>query len=140
VNDVFLGTIAVSVLVIAILHVTVIVLAARAARRVGEVLTRLERDVRPIVTSLEAVAADASRVSASVASQVERADRLMTSLSTRVDEAVLALQDGVLTPARELLAILQVLRESLFGTRSPGRGREPRRGQAVEDEDALFIG
>ena len=139
-TDVFLGTIAASVLVMAIIQVSVIVWAARTARRVGDVVARLERDVRPIVASLEAMAADAARISASAASQVERADRLLGALGVRLDETVRSLQEGILSPVRELLSMLQMLRDTLFGAGRHGAGADPRRRQPVEEEDALFIG
>ena len=50
---VFLGIIAVAVLVMAIIQVAAIVFAARAARSVGEAVSRFEQDVRPIVANLQ---------------------------------------------------------------------------------------
>jgi hypothetical protein len=50
-SDVFLGAIAVAVLV----------MAARLARRVDRFADRVEQDIRPIVASLQALTADAAR-------------------------------------------------------------------------------
>jgi len=55
VTDLFLGIIAAAVLVMAVIQVAALVLAARAARRVGEAMARLEEDVRPIVANLTTV-------------------------------------------------------------------------------------
>ena len=76
-NDVFLGTIAVAVLVMAVIQVAAVVLAARAARRVGDAMARLEQDVRPIVANLQAMSSDAARAAGLAVAQVERADQLL---------------------------------------------------------------
>lgn len=139
-TDLFLGTIAVAVLVMAIIQVAVIVWAARTASRVGAAVERLEHDVRPIVANLQTIAADAARATAVAAAQVERADEALSSLRLRVDETVIALQDTLLRPARDVMAMLQALREVFFGgAQRPPRG-DPRRRTASEEEDALFIG
>ena len=82
VNDVFLGTIAAAVLVMAVIQVAAIVLAARAARRVGDAMARLEQDVRPIVANLQAVSSDAARAAGLAVAQVERADQLLAGCAS----------------------------------------------------------
>jgi hypothetical protein len=61
VNDVFLGIIAVAVLIMAIIQVAAVVVAARVARRLDRFADSLERDIRPVVASLQALTADAAR-------------------------------------------------------------------------------
>ena len=136
-TDLFLGVIAIAVLTMAIIQVGVIVFAARAAKRVGDAVNRLQDEMRPIVANLQTMSADAARVTAAAAVQVERAERLMTDLSRRLDETATSLQESILTPAREAVAILQRLRDalSIFG-----RAPQPRRPAPTEEEDALFIG
>ena len=63
-SDVFLGVIAAAVAVMAIIQVAAIVVAMRAARRVGDAVSRLETDVRPIVANLKSMSADAARAAA----------------------------------------------------------------------------
>jgi outer membrane murein-binding lipoprotein Lpp len=61
VSDVFLGIIAVAVLVMASIQVAAIVVVARMARRLDRFADRLEQDIRPVVASLQALTADAAR-------------------------------------------------------------------------------
>jgi hypothetical protein len=140
VTDLFLGIIALAVLVMAIIQVAAIVFAARAARRVGDAVSRLQDDVRPIVTHLQQISADAARATSSVASQVERAERMLGDLSKRVDDTVTTLQQSILAPARDGLAILHGIKAALASLRS-GHGHPQRKRSAhSEEEDALFIG
>jgi hypothetical protein len=136
-NELFLGLIAAAVIVMAIVQVGAIVFAARAARRVGDVVSRLQQDVSPIVANLHTITTEAARLTAAAAAQTERADRLMTDLTRRLDETAAALQESVLGPARDLVAMLQRLKEAfgVFGRAAPQRGPGP-----GEDEDPLFIG
>jgi hypothetical protein len=60
-SDVFLGAIAVAVLVMAAVQVAAVVVAVRLARRVDRFADRVEQDIRPIVASLQALTADAAR-------------------------------------------------------------------------------
>jgi hypothetical protein len=140
VTDLFLGTIAVAVLVMAILQVAVVVWAARTARRVGAAVERLEHGVRPIVASLQTIAADVAKATALAVGQVERADEALHSLRERIDETVSALQETVLRPARDVMAMLQALREVFFGGGERRPGSDTRRRATSEEEDALFIG
>lgn len=138
---VFLGVIALAVVVMAIIQVAAIVFAARAARRVGDAVSRLERDVKPIVANLQVVSSEAARVSAAAAAQVQRAEQLITDLARRVDETAASLQAGILGPAREGFAVVQGIIAALAafreGTRRDGSRTRP---APAEDEDALFIG
>lgn len=136
-TDLFLGIIAGAVLVMALIQVGLIVVAARAAKRMGEAVSQLQQEVRPIVANLQTISTDAARVTAAAAAQVERAERMMGDISRRVDETAASLQETILSPAREAVAILQRLREA-FGVF--GRGPTPRRPAAADEEDALFIG
>ena len=138
-NDVLLGLIAFGVLVMAIIQVAAIVFAARAARQVGEVVTRFETEVKPLVTNLQALTADAARVTARAAAQVERAERLLEELSARVDETAAALQDAIVRPAREGYAVLQGLM-SAFSVFRAGPQAARRQPAAESEEDAMFIG
>lgn len=60
-SEVFLGVIAVAVLVMAAIQVAAVVVALRLARRVDRFADRVEQDIRPIVASLQALTADAAR-------------------------------------------------------------------------------
>ena len=62
-SDVFLGVIAVSVLVMAGIQVAGIVIAARVARRVDRVADRMEQGVDKLFAGLQGLTEDAARAS-----------------------------------------------------------------------------
>lgn len=136
-NEVFLGLIALAVTVMAVIQVGVIVFAARAARRVGQAVARVEADIRPIVANLRAMSDDVVRTSSAAATQVERAGRVFDDLAARLEATVAALHDAVLGPARDALGVLQALRSVIAAFRSSPPARRP---AGADDDDALFIG
>jgi hypothetical protein len=139
VTELFLGVIAVSVLVMAAIQVAAVVWAARTARRVNDLATRVEQDLQPVMQSLQAISSEAARAAALAAVQMERADEMMAGLRERVDETVRGVQDTLLRPARDLLSLLQALR-GVFARTPAGPGRYETRRRQHDEEDALFIG
>jgi hypothetical protein len=139
VNEVFLGIIAIAVAVMATVQVGVVIVAARLIKRVDYIATQLERDVRPVFQNLNALTAEAARTVSLAAAQVERADRMFDDLASRIDRTLNALQNRVLGPAREGVALLAGLRAALGAFRDL-RETSQKRSPAVEEEDALFIG
>jgi hypothetical protein len=146
VSELYLAIIAAAVVVMAIIQVTAIVVAARAARRVGDAVSRLEQDVRPIVANLQTISADAARATASAAAQVQRAEQTVglvldrvEAVSARVEETLQTIQQGILAPARDGMAFLQTIR-SIFSSFTRGGPPRPRPSAVTDDEDALFIG
>lgn len=125
-TEVFLGIIAVSVLVMASIQVAAIVFAARAARRVGEAMARLEEEMRPIIANLRIVSADAVRISSVAAAQAEQVEQVLTRLRERLEALLQAVQDAI--------------RRIFPWTTWWSRRADPRRRQPTEEEDALFIG
>jgi len=61
VTDLFLGVIAVSVLVMAVIQVAAIVMAARVARRIDRVANRVEEGIDKVFASVHGVTQDAAR-------------------------------------------------------------------------------
>lgn len=134
----FLGVIALSTLVMAVGAVVAAMFAARAAGRLERALADFREEVRPLIGRATLVTEDAARITALVASQVERADVLVADFTRRLDDVVVLIQNAVVTPAREGMAVIAALRavfETLRGFRNP-RGSSGR----AEEEDALFIG
>lgn len=142
--ELLLGIIAVAVAVMAIVQVGAIVAALRVARRVEQLATDLETGVKPLLVNLTALSADASRAAGAAASQVERVDRLLTDLTARVDQTMVAAQQFVAGPAREGMAIVAGLRAAMsafHGLREAARRRAAvRHGIIEEEEESLFIG
>ena len=139
-NDVFLGVIALAVTVMATLQVAIIVVAARAARRVGRFADRLEEDLRPVVSSLQSIAGEAARVASAAATQVDRVDDLTKDLAARVEQTAATLQAGVLAPLREGYAVIEGLKAVVSSLRDLRARPRAGRPTATEEEDALFIG
>jgi hypothetical protein len=145
----FLGLIALAVLAMAVGQILAMVLTLRAVRQMGETLTRFERDVRPIVDNVQAMSADARRAAALATTQVERADRLLTDVSRRVEDTVGIVQRSILAPARDGMAIFQGIKAALLAfrdlksrsRRSPTVGPVPRAvPDSGDDDHASFIG
>jgi len=120
--------------------------ALRAARRLGEMAGRFERDVRPILANLQKVSEEAARASAQAAAQIDRLDALVAGVARRVEETAAAVQETILQPARDGLALLSGLKSIIASFREPRQAREPRDGREGRDktpaapDDELFIG
>ena len=137
-TDVWLGIIAVAVLVMAVIQVTAIVLAMSAARRIGQVADRLEQNLNPVVSNLQTITSEAARMTTMAAAQVERADRMFADLTRRAEQ-VMAAVPTLLGPAGKGLAFLNGIKAALAAIHE--LRRSSRRGPAHPDEeDALFIG
>jgi hypothetical protein len=126
-----------------------LVLTVRAVRQMGETLNKFERDVRPIVDNVNAMSAEARRAAALATAQVERADRLLTDVSRRVEDTVGIVQRSILAPARDGMAVFQGIKAALLAfrdlrsrsRRSPNVGTVPRVVPDPGDDDhASFIG
>jgi hypothetical protein len=138
VTELFLGIIAVAVVVMAVIQVAAIVFAMSAARRIGQAADRIEQDLRPVVHSLRTITADAARATSLAAMQLERADRMFADVSRRAEQ-VMAAVPSLLGPAGKGLAFLNGLKAALAAIHE--LRRTSRRGAPhAEDEDALFIG
>jgi len=136
-RDLFLGIIAVAMLAVAITQIVVVVAAASAAKRVGEIADQFEREVKPLFGHLNAIGRDAARAAQLATAQVERADRLFADLTARIDETLNVVQSSVLAPAREGRALLSAARAAFHAIGELRRARA--RQSRSDDEDALFI-
>jgi hypothetical protein len=138
VTNVWLGIIAVAVLVMAVIQVAAIVFAMSAARRIGQVADRLEQNLNPVVSNLQTITAEAARMTTLAAAQVERADRMFADLTRRAEQMMAAVPT-LLGPAGKGLAFLNGIKAALAAIHE--LRRSSRRGAAHPDEeDALFIG
>jgi hypothetical protein len=137
-SNLFLGAIAVATLIMAIVQIGAIVVASRLAREAQHALTALHSEIRPLIAKASAVADEASRTASLATVQMQKIDRLVTDLSQRVDETTAIVQQAIVTPAREGVAILAAVKAALAALRGLG---EMRRGSSrAEEEDPLFIG
>ena len=134
----FLGIIAAATAIMALIQVGAIIAIVRLAMQMRDLVATIQVDIKPLIARATTLAEEASRTAAIATRQAEKIDTLVTSLAARVDETAAVVQDAIITPAREGLAIAAALKAgitALKGWRIP-RGRQT----GVEDEDALFIG
>jgi hypothetical protein len=136
-NNLFLGTIAVATLVMALIQIGALVVATRVARQVQQTLSAVHNELRPLIAKASAVTDEASRTAALASTQVQKVDRLLTDLSRRVDETATIVQQAIVTPAREGMALLAAVKAGLAALRGIDFRRSSSRS---EEEDPLFIG
>lgn len=137
-GDLFLGIIAVATLIMAAVQVGAIVVASRVARQTQQTLNAMYAEIRPLIAKAGAVADEASRTAALASAQMQKIDMLVTDLSRRVEETTTIVQQAIVTPAREGIAVLAAVKAGLAALRGIS---DLRRGSSrAEEEDPLFIG
>ena len=151
-DQIFLGVIAAATLVMALIQVGAIIAAAKVARQAQEALgkaqqaltaaqqtiTSVQEDLRPLIAKAHALVDEASKTAALAKAQAGKVDRLVSDVARRVDETSVVVQQAILTPAREGLAIIAALKAGLIALRAGADWR--RRASRSEEEDPLFIG
>lgn len=140
--ELFLGVIALSVLVMALIQVGALVAGFRLARRIEELSRQVDREFKPLIANLTAVTAEAARTAALASRQVERVDRVFGDLASRLDETLATAQRFVRGPARNGMAILTGVQAALAAFRGIRESSRRRRKlhTAGDDEESLFIG
>jgi hypothetical protein len=105
---------------------------------VRELMSTIQTDIRPLIARANAIADEASKTATLATVQAQKIDRLVTDLARRVDETSAVIQQAVIAPAREGMALFAALKAGLGAL----RGFRDLRGRpgSVDDEDALFIG
>lgn len=152
-SGLFLAIIAGATLVMALIQIGAIIAILRIARQAQDTLASVQRDVkpllarvnemteeaRPLVAKANALADEASRTAAIATAQAQKIDQLVTILSRRVDETSSVVQQAVVMPAREGIAIVSAIKAALGAFRgfNDFRGRP---GRPSDEDDALFIG
>lgn len=137
-SQAFLGVIAVSTALMAVMQIGAIVVLARVAMQVRDIVGTLQKDIRPLIARANQIAEEASKTATIATAQAEKIDRLVTDLTRRVDETSAVVQQAIITPAREGMAIVAALKAG-FGALRNMRDMRGRPG-GVDEEDALFIG
>jgi hypothetical protein len=137
-SETFLGVIALATLLMSIVQVAAIVAILGIARQAQRTLSDLQRDVKPLIAKASAIADEASRTATVASIQAEKIDRLLTDLAVRVDETTAVVQQAIITPAREGMAILAALKAGLGALQ--GFRERPRHPRTADEEDPLFIG
>lgn len=135
----FLGAIAVAVVIMALLQVGAAIFAYRLARRVDGLVHRVEHGLQPAVDRLTVMTSEAARAAKLAAGQIERVDRMVDNVATRVDDTVATVQRSVVKPVREGAALVAALRAGVDAIREVRRRRRSS-SYALDEDDPLFIG
>jgi hypothetical protein len=149
---VFLGVIAAATLIMALIQIGLIVVAAGAARKAQlavekaqaalataqQTITSVHEEIRPLIVRANAIAGEASKTAALATAQAQKVDHLVTTLASRIEETSALVQQAIVTPAREGIAIVAAIRATLGALRAGVDWR--RRTSRSEEEDPLFIG
>jgi hypothetical protein len=137
--EIFLGVIALATFTMAAIHVGVIVYGLSVVRRLDRLLSRVDDHVEPLAESLNAIVRDAARISALVTGQAERIDRVVTDLTSRVEQNAMAVH-VVLEPLRHGAAAISAVKAAMIEVFRPLPRRSGANRAGAEDDDALFIG
>jgi hypothetical protein len=143
VTDVWLAIIAVAVVVMAAIQVGAIVLGLRLAKRVDQLSTQLENEMRPLVQNLNGITQEAQRAVRLATAQVERADRLFGDLAVSAERTIALAAQVVGGPAQKGMALFSAAKVALSAfreLRETSRRRQASRAVVVEDDESLFIG
>ena len=141
-GEVFLGIIAFAVLVMAFIQVAAVVAGLRVAKRVEQLASQIDHDIKPLIANLTAVSSDAARTAALASKQAERLDQAMGEIAERVTQTMNIAQDFVAGPARQGMAVVAGVRaviDAFAGIREASRRRRATRPPA-DDDESLFIG
>ena len=140
--ELFLGIIAVAVVVMAAIQVAAIFAGLRLARRVDELATQIDQEIKPLIANLSALSSEAARAASLAARQAERLDRVFGEMVDRVDKTLAVAQEFVTGPARQGMAIMagvKAVLDSFRSLREASRRRNAPRA-AMDEEESLFIG
>ena len=141
-GELFLGIIALAVVVMAAIQVAAIFAGIRLARRVDELATQMEVEIKPLLANLSALSSEAARAATLAAKQAERLDRVFGEMVEKVDKTLDAAHQFVTGPARQGMAIMagvKAVLDSFRGLREASRRRNAPR-PAMDEEESLFIG
>ena len=132
----FLGIMAVALAVMATMQIVTALALLRATREISGAVRDIRQDIRPLIDKATRMTDDAARVTALALVQVERVDRLVTSLAARIEETVGIVQGAVVQPMKQGATVVAAFRGVLAAVRE-WQGRQ---AAARDDEDPLFVG
>jgi hypothetical protein len=142
---VFLGVIALSSLVQAAFLIGLAVGGRRLARRIDELQTRMEREIRPSLDNLSRISRNFAEITDLATLQARRIDDVLADTVDKIEEATSVIRRVILRPLGplvDLAAFLKGLRRGvqvyrkLRGLENQGRRSSPRH---VEEDEHLFI-
>ena len=113
-SEVFLGVIAVATLVMALIQVCLVIAGIIAVKRLHDMLLRVENTMKPVLAHVDELVMDATASVAAVRVQIDRVEQQAVQVLKRTDQAVQRVQDYLVAPAREGMALAAGAR-ALFG-------------------------
>src|SRR5262245_50957852 len=113
-SEVFLGVIAAATLIMALVQLGVVIAGIVAFKRMNEVIARVEESARPMLAHVDELVVDATESLAAVRAQLDRVERQTMHLLTSTDQAVNRVQNYLLAPAKQGIALAAGAR-ALFG-------------------------
>ena len=113
-SEVFLGVIAVATLVMALIQVCLVIAGIIAVKRMYDMLLRVENTMKPVLAHVDELVIDATASVAAVRVQIDRVEQQAVQVLKRTDQAVQRVQDYLVAPAREGMALAAGAR-ALFG-------------------------
>jgi hypothetical protein len=106
-NDhVFLAILAISTLILAVVQAAVVIAGFVLAKRVTEAFEKMEKATMPLLSHVDAMAAEGLNALESLRDQLSRVERVTADVMSRIDQTSQRLQNYVLRPARQGVALL----------------------------------
>lgn len=147
-GELFLGIIALSVLVMALIQVGAVVAGLRLARKVEQLSRQVEQEIKPLIRNVTSVSEEAVRTANLASRQVERVDRLFADMTSRVNETMAMAQQFTSVaqqftkgPAKNGMAIVSGVQAAVSAFRGIREASQRRRKtQPGTEDDSLFIG
>jgi hypothetical protein len=141
---VFLGVIAASTVVQAVVLVGLARAGQKLGRQIEDLRRRIDEDIRPGLESLTRVTHSLATISDVAAVQAQRIGDVMSGVLDRTEETVDYVQKMLLKPLAslgDLLALLKGVRHGIDVYRQLGSARREHRGAArrYQDDEHLFI-
>lgn len=139
---IWLGVIAVSIALMAVIQIGLIVVSLRVARQLSAAADDIRKEIKPLVEKVHRIADDAARATSLASVQIERIDQILSNTTARVDEGLSILRNAVGGPLRQGYAVALAVRAAIsaFSRRSNRDTHRPSSAATREEEDALFVG
>jgi len=118
-SEVFLGVIAVATLVMALIQVCLVIAGIIAVKRMYDMLLRVENTMKPVLAHVDELVIDATASVAAVRVQIDRVEQQAVQVLKRTDQAVQRVQDYLVAPAREGMALAAGARAVFGAFREP---------------------
>jgi hypothetical protein len=137
---VFLGIMAASLAVMALIQVGLIIAGLRVAQKLGAAIDDVRREMRPLMDKVNRIADDAGRATSLAREQVERVDAFMATATSRINDTLGILQGVVSGPVRQGAVAMSVVRAAMAAFREWQTRKAARSPKDQDEDDAWFVG